>query len=240
MFVGRMLVKVAETRLYNSLLINGEKIMKTYEKRYCIAVQKDGKLKDTSLELLKKMGLKVPEDLGRKLIFRSEDVPLDIIFLRNRDIPTFVHNGSVDFAIVGEDVLSEAQCDVDVVAKCNFGDCTLSIAVPKNSGITRVEQLANKRIATSYPNALSKFLVENNINASVVTLRGGSEVAPFCGFADAVCEIVQTGETLVANNLQVLETIFSSTATLIKKKSISDGVTNSLFGPVIKYCSLAI
>ncbi|MBP6884323.1 MAG: ATP phosphoribosyltransferase [Candidatus Pacebacteria bacterium] len=214
--------------------------MKTQEKRYCIAVQKDGKLKDTSLLLLEKMGLKVPADLGRKLTYRSTDVPLDIIFLRNRDIPTFVHNGSVDFAIVGEDVLSEAECDVDIVAKCNFGDCTLSIAVPKDSGIKNAKQLVNKRIATSYPNALTKYLTENNIDASVVTLRGGSEVAPFCGFADAVCEIVQTGETLVANDLEVLETIFSSTATLIKKKSISDSVTSALFGPVIKYCALNI
>ncbi len=216
------------------LLITGEIIMKTLEKKYRIAIQKDGKLKDSSLELLSKIGLYVPADLGRKLTYRSPDAPFELIFLRNRDIPYFVHTGAVDFAFVGEDVLAETICDVDVLARCDFGDCTLSIAVPNESGINSVNDLIGKRIATSYPNALRRYLCERNIDAIVIPLKGGCEVAPLCGLSDAICEIVQTGETLFANNLKILEHILFSSASLVKQRSVTQESAMALFGPIIK------
>ncbi len=181
-----------------------------------IAIQKNGKLFAGSESLLRDWGLEFT--LTKKILNPCNNCQLDIVLLRDDDIPEYVKQGWTDFGIVGEDVLYEQNKPITIVKKLNFGQCSLVLAVPKNSKIKSLNDLQNKRLATSYPNLTKKFLKKNNLNAEIITLSGSIEIAPALGLADAVIDITQTGQTLKENNLTILATLLNSQAVLIKNK----------------------
>lgn len=185
-----------------------------------IAIQKNGKLFPESENFLRSLGLEF--FLNKKILNPCQNHNLDIILLRDDDIPKYVAQGWADFGIVGEDVLYEQNKSLDTIKKLNFGQCSLVLAVPKNSNITTIVDINNKRLATSYPNLTKKFLTENNLNAEIVILSGSVEVAPALGLADAVVDITQTGRTLKENDLIILTILLSSQAVLIKNKQAPD------------------
>ncbi|MBU1018704.1 MAG: ATP phosphoribosyltransferase [Patescibacteria group bacterium] len=179
---------------------------------YKIAIQKKGRLTEQSLKYLRSIGIKVPKN-GREMIARSDD--LEILFLRQTDIPEFVEKGIVDFGIVGENAVAEKRYKVRVVEKLGFARCSLKIVVPRESSAKSVKDLNGERIATSFPNLLKDFLKKNKVNASIIEVKGSVEVTPAMGLTDAVCDLVQTGKTLEENNLVPLVTVLESQAVLI-------------------------
>jgi ATP phosphoribosyltransferase len=184
------------------------------QKRLKIAIQKSGRLNQGSMEYLFGLGLKFAPN-GHSLIQSCINEALDILFLRDDDIPQFVSRGVADIGIVGQNVLFETRAETRVVKRLDFARCKLMIAVPKNSGIKTIQDLKGERIATTYPYLLSRFLAEKNIDASIIPIAGSAEIAPEMNLADAVCDIVQTGKTLAAHNLISLITILESQAVLI-------------------------
>ena len=188
-------------------------------KRLQIAVQKSGRLLDDSLALLKECGLKIPSPQGQ-LKASVDNYPLDILFLRNSDIPQYVQDGVADIAIIGENLLVEDDSDVVNVMSLGFSKCRVSLAAPKASGIKSVKDFEGKKIATSYPTTLRKYLTEKGVNASIHTISGSVEIAPTIGLADGICDIVSTGNTLFMNGLEEVEKILFSQAVLIANKSL--------------------
>lgn len=184
-----------------------------------IAVQRSGRLSEGSLELLRNMGLEF-ETYQNRLFARCRNLPVDILFIRDDDIPEYVQDGVADLGMVGRNVLSECSGNVDVLCQLGYAFCSLCIAVPNTEEITEVSQLNGKRIATSYPNVLRKYLVDNNISADTVLLKGSVEIAPALNIADAICDLVSTGSTLRTNNLAVLDTVMKSQAMLIGNRNI--------------------
>jgi ATP phosphoribosyltransferase len=185
-----------------------------------IALQKSGRLLDGSVELLKECGIKVPAPKGQ-LKASVSNFPMDILFLRNSDIPQYVADGVADIAIVGENALIEHNPDVDIILHLGFSKCKVSLAAPKNSSIQSVRDFEGKKIATSYPNTLKQYLEKHNVNASIHTISGSVEIAPTIGLADGICDIVSTGNTLFMNGLKEVETMFYSEAVLIANKNLS-------------------
>lgn len=183
-------------------------------KRLKIAVQKNGRLNQGSMEYLCGLGLKFAAN-GHSLIQPCVNKELDILFLRDDDIPQFVSRGVADIGIVGQNVLFETRAPAQVVKHLDFAKCRLMIAVPAHSAIKTIKDLDGKRIATTYPSLLARFLAENRINAATIPFAGSVEIAPEMNLADAVCDIVQTGRTLAAHNLVPLATILESQAVLI-------------------------
>ena len=184
-------------------------------KRLIIALQKSGRLREGSLELLKECGLKIDYRDGQLKVITS-DYPAELLFLRNSDIPQYVADGVVDLGIVGSNLLEEDETPVEVIQSLNFSKCRLSFAVPKTSEIQILEDLQGKRIATSYPNSVQKFLQQNGIIAEIHTISGSVEIAPSLNLADAVADIVSTGNTLFQNNLREVFPFLYSEAVLIK------------------------
>jgi len=184
-----------------------------------IALQKSGRLLDGSVDLLKECGIKVPTPKGQ-LKASVSNFPMDILFLRNGDIPQYVADGVADIAIVGENVLVEYNPDVETVLHLGFSKCKVSLAAPKNSAIKSVKDFEGKKIATSYPNTLKQYLLKNNVNASIHTISGSVEIAPTIGLADGICDIVSTGNTLFMNGLKEVEKMFGSEAVLIANKNL--------------------
>ena len=181
-----------------------------------IALQKSGRLADGSTALLKKCGIGFSNGLG-KLRAESEDFPIEMYFLRDDDIPEYVADGVADIGIVGENVLMEHPKPVETVEKLGFGRCRLSIAVPKNLNYLKLADLSGKRIATSYPNILTKYFGERGVSADIHEISGSVEIAPSIGLADAVCDLVSSGSTLFSNGLAEVETVMRSEAVLISK-----------------------
>jgi len=192
-----------------------------------LALQKRGRLTDKSLQLLRNCGLDI-EDYSERLIITTRNFELDILFLRDDDIPEYVSDGVADIGIVGEDVLYERNVEVDVIRKLGYGKCNLSLAIPENKTLNSISELNGKRIATSYPNLLKKFLDENNIKATIVEISGSVEIAPSLGVADVICDLVSTGNTLKLNKLKKSLDVFSSEAVLIKNKFIDKDENKSL------------
>lgn len=191
------------------------------KKRLRIAVQKSGRLLDDSLQLLKECGLKI--DVGNGALKSDvSNFPLEILFLRNSDIPQYLKDGVVDIAIIGENLLVEKGEGVEVLLPLNFSKCKVSLAVPKASSIESVKGFEGKKIATSYPVTLQKYLYENQVTAEIHTISGSVEIAPNIGLADGICDIVSSGNTLFMNGLKEIEVIFQSQAVLV----ISPGLTN--------------
>ena len=178
-----------------------------------IAIQKSGRLNEDSLKILKDCGISI--DNGKdQLKAAARNFPLEVLYLRNGDIPQYLKDGVVDVAIIGENVLIEKGKDLEVIEKLGFSKCRVSIAIPKNSNYNELEDLQGKRIATSYPNTINQFLSEKGIEADLHVISGSVEIAPNIGLADAICDIVSSGSTLFKNNLKEVEVLLKSEAVL--------------------------
>ena len=182
-----------------------------------IAIQKSGRLNEKSVELLKNCGLSF-ENYKSSLISNVSNFPLEILFLRDDDIPEYVQDGIADLGIVGENVISETGVDVSFLQMLGFGKCTLKLAVQNNSSIESISDLNGKAIATSYPVILKNFLDQNNIKADIRTISGSVEIAPGLGLSDAIFDIVSTGGTLKSNGLKPFAEVMKSEAVLIGRK----------------------
>ncbi|HEX6280528.1 MAG TPA: ATP phosphoribosyltransferase [Pyrinomonadaceae bacterium] len=196
-----------------------------------IALQRSGKLAEGSTELLRKCGIGFSNG-GGKLRAEASDFPLEIFFLRDDDIPDYVADGVADIGIVGENVIAEDPKPVDVLEKLGFGRCRLSIAVPKAVEYAGVDDFAGKRIATSYPGVLGRFLADRGVAADIHEISGSVEIAPSIGLADAVCDLVSSGSTLFSNGLREVETVMTSEAVLISRPGI-DGVAAELLSKLL-------
>lgn len=184
-----------------------------------IAIQKSGRLNEKSVELLKNCGLSF-ENYKSSLISNVSNFPLEILFLRDDDIPEYVQDGIADLGIVGENVISETGVDVSFMQMLGFGKCTLKLAVQTHSTIENITDLNGKSIATSYPVILKKFLDDNKINAEIRTISGSVEIAPGLGLSDAIFDIVSTGGTLKSNGLKPFAEVMKSEAVLIGRNGI--------------------
>lgn len=182
-----------------------------------IAIQKSGRLNEKSVELLKNCGLSF-ENYKSSLISSVSNFPLEILFLRDDDIPEYVQDGIADIGIVGENVIQETQVDVAYLQRLGFGKCKLKLAVPVDSSIKTVKDLEGKAIATSYPNILKNFLKKENINADIKMISGSVEISPGLGLSEAIFDIVSTGGTLKNNGLKPFHDVISSEAILIGRK----------------------
>jgi ATP phosphoribosyltransferase len=185
-----------------------------------IAVQKSGRLYEGSMKLLKECGIEVSNG-NNQLRITAANFPMEVFFLRDDDIPEYVQDAVADTGFVGENVVIEANKETETIEKLGFGKCRLSIAIPKSGAIESVADLNGKRIATSYPFILSKFLKEKSIQASIHEISGSVEIAPRIGLADAICDLVSSGSTLFTNELKELEVVLSSEAVLISNKNLS-------------------
>jgi ATP phosphoribosyltransferase len=189
--------------------------------RLTIAMQKNGRLSDESQKILKKSGVKFRSRDG-KLLIRSNSFPIDILFVRDDDIPSLVNNGDADLAIIGENELLEKTIsknllNIKKILKLGFSKCRLSFAIPENEDYI---DLNNKKVATSYPNIVDNYFKENSINASVVDIHGSVELTPHIGISDCICDLVSSGATLEANNLKEVVTILKSEAVLIQNSDL--------------------
>jgi len=194
------------------------------EQRLKIAVQKSGRLTDHSLELLVRCGLKYSRGRDQLLCY-GENMPLDVLLVRDDDIPDLVQADVCDLGIVGRNVVDEKRCGLaaravtplfDELQSLDFGRCRLAIAVPEEFAYAGPRDLDGRRIATTYPNLLARWLAAQGLRAEVVTLSGAVEIAPRLGRADLICDLVATGNTLAANRLREVETVLDCQATLIR------------------------
>ncbi len=185
-----------------------------------LAIQKKGRLSEESIKLINECDISFPNSSG-KLVTAAYDFPIEILFLRDDDIPDYVQDGVADIGIVGENVLVESNKKVDEVLKMGFGKCRLSLAVPRNMQYNSINDLANTSIATSYPRILQNYLDAKNVKADIHVISGSVEIAPSIGLATAICDIVSTGSTLLSNGLKEVEQIFQSEAILVKHKNLS-------------------
>ena len=186
-----------------------------------IAIQAKGRLNEESIELLAEAGVSA-EESKRKLLTRCNDFPMEVLYLRDDDIPQAVSMGVADIGIVGLNEVEEKGFDVEIAHKLGFGKCRLSLAVPKTEVYVDVNYFNGKRIATSYPVILSRFFKEKGIAAEIHEIAGSVEIAPSVGMADAIFDIVSSGSTLVTNGLKEVEKVLFSEAVMIANKSLSD------------------
>ena len=189
-----------------------------------IAVQKSGRLSEDSLHLFKECGIKFDSGKG-KLKAESTNFPAEFLFLRDDDIPGYVADGIADVGIVGENVLVETSRQVDVALPLGFSKCRLSIAIPRGMDYPGPAYLQGKRIATSYPKILGDFLAKQGIEAHIHEISGSVEIAPSIGLADAVCDIVSSGSTLLSNGLKEVEVIFKFQAVLVNTPNLTEEKT---------------
>jgi ATP phosphoribosyltransferase len=185
-----------------------------------IAIQKSGRLYEGSVNLLKECGIDIVNGVN-KLKTEASNFPLTVYFLRDDDIPQYVEDAVADIGIAGENVVYESNKKVSVVEELGFATCRLSIAVRRGEEYTGASYLQGKRIATSYPGLLKKFLDENKVNAEIHEISGSVEIAPGIGLADAICDLVSSGSTLFMNGLKEAEMILQSRTVLIKNKNLS-------------------
>lgn len=185
-----------------------------------IAIQKKGRLSEDSLKLIKESGIRFSKSTGT-LKADAYNFPLEFLFLRDDDIPGYVEDGTADIGIVGQNECAEKDKDVEVLKALGFSKCRLSIGVPKLTEYTDSSFLNGKNIATSYPVILGKWLKEKGLTADIHEISGSVEIAPSIGLAEAICDLVSTGSTLISNGLKEAEAIFSSEAVLIGHKHMS-------------------
>ncbi|WP_273443843.1 ATP phosphoribosyltransferase [Neolewinella agarilytica] len=184
-----------------------------------IAVQKKGRLLDESIQLLKECGIKI--DNGRdQLKAAARNFPIEVLYLRNSDIPQYIQDGVADIGIIGENTIIEKKKEVEIVQKLGFSKCRLSLATPKDMPYGSVQDLDGKRIATSYPVSLQLFLDANNIKADIHEISGSVEIAPNIGLADAICDLVSTGSTLFKNGLEEQDIVLKSEAVIAASPKI--------------------
>ena len=197
-----------------------QNIIEQMSSKLRLAIQKSGRLSEDSIKLLKDCGIDL-RNVKDRLKTESDNFPLEIFFLRDDDIPEYVSDGVADIGIVGENVVYEKNKQVEVVEKLGFGKCRLCFAVDKSIDYSK-DYLQNKRIATSYPVLVQKYLVENSIKATIHEISGSVEIAPGIGLADAVCDLVSSGSTLFMNGLKEVETILKSEAVLIRNNNLNE------------------
>ena len=184
-----------------------------------IAIQKSGRLNTESLQLLKDCGIAINNGKDQ-LKVSVKNFPLEILYLRNSDIPQYLEDGVVDIAIVGENLLIETQKKVEIVEKLGFSKCNVSLAVPKEVESNELSYFEGKKIATSYPNTLQQYLDKNKVNAEIHVISGSVEIAPNIGLADGICDIVSSGSTLFKNGLRETQVILKSEAVLVKSLAL--------------------
>lgn len=184
-----------------------------------IAVQSKGRLFDDTMNLLNEADIKISSN-KRTLLVKSSNFPLEVLYLRDDDIPQSVATGVADIGIVGENEFLERNENADIVYHLGFSKCRLSLAIPKAADYKGIEWFNGKKIATSYPVILKKFLEEHNINAEIHVITGSVEISPGIGLADGIFDIVSSGSTLVSNNLQEVEVVMKSEAVLIANKNL--------------------
>jgi ATP phosphoribosyltransferase len=190
------------------------------EKKLHIAVQKSGRLHDESLKLLKDCGISF--DNGKdQLKAVARNFPMEVFYLRNGDIPQYLRDGVIDIAIIGENLLVEKGEGIDITEKLGFSKCKVSFAVPKDDDYDGMQSLNGKKIATSYPNTVKKYLKKAGVSADLHIINGSVEIAPNIGLSDAICDIVSSGSTLFKNNLKEVEVLFNSEAVLASGPSLS-------------------
>ncbi len=182
-----------------------------------IAIQKKGRLNNKSMQLLKSCGIEI-ENFQDRLFVTASNFNLDVLFLRDDDIPEYVQENVAHIGIVGENEMLEKGLDVEPVKKLGFGKCSLMLGIPEKDELNNINELENKTIATSYPRILKNYLAENKINAKVIELSGSVEIAPSLGVADYICDLVSSGNTLKLNKLKKSFNILDSQAVLIKSK----------------------
>jgi ATP phosphoribosyltransferase len=210
--------------------------MSTVQGRLRIAVQKSGRLAERSLELVRDAGLRVVKGTN-DLLYRVENYPIDLLRVRDDDIPTFVADGVCDLGVVGENVLEEGRNGgptAEVVMPLGFGRCTLKIAAPLGLDYAGPASLQGLRIATSYPRVLGRWLAGEGVEADIVTMRGAVEVAPRLKLASAICDLVSTGATLEANGLAARETVLDSQAVLIRSPAAPEPALADLLDSVVE------
>jgi ATP phosphoribosyltransferase len=186
--------------------------------RMKIAIQRSGRLTDDTIGLLRSCGLEF-EYSKQSLYSPCKNFDLDVLAIRDDDIPEYVQDGVADLGIVGENIVCEHQADVEVLMKLGFGGCRLMISVPQRSGFRSVKDLDGKRIGTTYPNTLKAFLKKEKTSAEIVKLSGSVELAPTLDVADAICDIVSTGTTAKMNGLRVMCTVLDSQSLLVTSKA---------------------
>lgn len=179
-----------------------------------IAIQKSGRLNEDSLTLLKECGISINNGKDQ-LMAQASNFPLEVLYLRNSDIPQYVKDGIADVAIIGDNTEKEKKTGILNMLELGFSKCRLAIAVPKAVDFPDISWLQGKKMATSYPNSLKDFLTENNIEAEIHEISGSVEIAPNIGLADAICDLVSTGSTLFKNGLKEVWQIFTSQAILV-------------------------
>ena len=190
------------------------------ENKIKIAIQTKGRLNEDSMNLINEAGIGLT--IGkRKLVSSAKNFPMDALFLRDDDIPQTVADGVADIGVVGENEMLEKQEDVVIIKRLGFSKCRLSLAIPKSLNYNGLEFFNGKKIATSYPIILKKYLAEKNINADIHVITGSVEIAPGIGLADAIFDIVSSGSTLVSNRLKEVEVVIHSEAVLIATPNLS-------------------
>ncbi len=192
--------------------------------RLKLAIQKSGRLHEDSIKLLKECGIDIENGVN-KLKAVATNFPLELFFLRDDDIPQYVEDGVADIGFVGENVVYEKSKKVEVAYALGFGKCRLSFAVNKNETFTGATYLSGKKIATSYPVLVQKYLNENKIQAEIHEISGSVEIAPGIGLADIICDLVSSGSTLFMNGLKEADTILDSQAVLIKRPALNAEAT---------------
>ena len=185
-----------------------------------VAIQTKGRLNEQSLGLLREIGIEV-DDAKRKFLSKATNFPIEVLYLRDDDIPQVVENGTATLGIVGLNEVAERGCDVEIVKRLGFGSCRISLAIPKSEEYCGVQYFEGKRIATSYPEILRRFLEENGVSAQIEVITGSVEIAPAAGIADAIFDIVSSGGTLVTNGLKEVERVFEAEAVLIANKNLT-------------------
>jgi len=192
-----------------------------------IAIQKKGRLNEESLKLLKDSGINV-QNVKDQLKVTVDNFPIEILYLRNSDIPQYLEDGTIDVAIVGENLLIEKQKKVQIVKKLGFSKCKVSLAVPKDIEDDSLDYFNGKKIATSYPVTLQNYLNENNIKADIQVISGSVEIAPNIGLGDGICDIVSSGNTLFKNGLRETQVILNSEAVLVKSLKLDEAREETL------------
>ncbi len=186
-----------------------------------IALQKSGRLSEKSIALLEECSIKIPNG-GGKLIAESSNFPVEILFLRDDDIPQYVEQQVADIGIIGENIFIESQKNISIIEKLGFSACRLSLAVPKETTYNDLRFFNNKKIATSYPNILGEYFQKNNINATIEIISGSVEIAPGIGLADGICDIISSGSTLLSNGLKEVEKVLDSQAVIVANQNLDE------------------
>ncbi|HKP69169.1 MAG TPA: ATP phosphoribosyltransferase [Pyrinomonadaceae bacterium] len=199
----------------------------SYQKNLKVAIQKQGRLSEGSVDLLRKCGIGFSNGMG-KLKTVAPNFPLEIYFLRDDDIPEYVADGVADVGIVGENVLGESQRELCIVERLGFGKCRMALALPKGREYASIQDVEGMRVATSYPRTLQSYLDANGVGAEIHAISGSVEIAPSIGLADAVCDLVSSGSTLFSNGLREVATVMTSEAVFISRPDLTPEVSGVL------------